>query len=230
MPAPERYFQRVRKICDYFNILLIADEVRSGWGRTRTLWGIEHWELTPHILTTAKGLSAGYTPISAVAGREDLRRTLEQAHSPFLAGHTLNANAVSCAGAIDVIHYILENNLVGNAHDRGNQVEASLQEIKAKHSIIGDVHGLGLLFGFEFVKNRITKEPFPPEQRVSRIFENAALNRGLVTYPCGGSANGIAADMVLFAPPLIITQEQITEIFRIIDGALNDVEYRPGSK
>lgn len=100
VPAPPEYFQAIREICTRYDVLFIADEVMTGWGRTGKMWGIEHWGVTPDIIATAKGMTAGYTPLSAVIAREELWSALEKAHSPFKAGHTLNANAVSCAGAI----------------------------------------------------------------------------------------------------------------------------------
>jgi adenosylmethionine-8-amino-7-oxononanoate aminotransferase len=119
--APEGYFQVIREMCDRYGILFIADEVMTGWGRTGKLWGIDHWGVTPDIVATAKGMTAGYTPLSAIIGRDDLWKTLQKNHSPFKAGHTLNANAVSCAGAIAVINYVREHHLIENACERGQQ-------------------------------------------------------------------------------------------------------------
>ena len=162
VPAPDGYFQKIREICDRYDVLFIADEVMTGWGRTGKMWGIEHWGVTPDIIATAKGMTAGYTPLSAIIARDDIWQALERNHSAFKAGHTLNANAVSCAGAIAVINYSLSHDLAGNAAARGEQALAGLTDLMAKHPIIGDVRGRGLMFGFELVADRATRSPFPP--------------------------------------------------------------------
>ena len=227
-PAPDGYFQEIREICDRYNILFISDEVMTGWGRTGKMWGIDHWDVTPDIIATAKGMTAGYTPLSAIIARDDMWEVLQKNHSPFKAGHTLNANAVSCAGAIAVINYILEHNLVENSRQRGEQAIMGLGSLMEKHPIIGDVRGKGLMFGFELVKDQEKKIPFEAKKRVSRIFEDAAAKRGLVTYPCTGSIEGVLGDMVLLAPPLVISESQVNDILNIIDDSLGDIEKQLG--
>jgi adenosylmethionine-8-amino-7-oxononanoate aminotransferase len=227
-PAPDGYFQTIREICDRYNILFISDEVMTGWARTGKMWGIEHWEVTPDIIATAKGMTAGYTPLSAIIAKDQIWATLEKNHSPFKAGHTLNANPVSCAGAIAVINYILEHDLVENSRQRGEQALIGLGALMEKHLIIGDVRGKGLMFGFELVKDQATKQPFDPKLHVSRMFETAASKRGLVTYPCTGSIEGVLGDMVLLAPPLIISESQINDVLSIIEDSLFDVEKQLG--
>jgi adenosylmethionine-8-amino-7-oxononanoate aminotransferase len=224
VPAPDGYFEVIREICNKYDVLFIADEVMTGWGRTGTLWGIEHWDVTADIIATAKGMTAGYTPLSAVIARDELWGTLERNHSPFKAGHTLNANAVSCAGAIAVINYTLRHNLVENSRQRGDQARAGVRRLMDKHVSIGDVRGAGLMFGFELVRDRKTKEPFAPGLYVSRRLEVAALERGLVTYPSTGCVDGVMGDMVLMAPPLTINAAQIDEVMGILDEALTQVE------
>lgn len=223
VPAPDGYFQKIRELCTKYDVLFIADEVMTGWGRTGKLWGIEHWEVTPDILTTAKGITSGYSPFSAVVALDSIWSVLEEHHSPFKAGHTLNANAVSCAAAIEVIKYILENNLVENSRLRGEQLVAGLQELMPKHPILGDVRGKGLMIGFELVQDRETRQPYPPQKKLSAIFEKAALNRGLIIYPCTGSIDGALGDMVMLAPPLIISEAQINDIIKIIDETLTEI-------
>lgn len=224
VPAPPGYFEVIRDICDRYNVLLIIDEVMTGWGRTGSLWGIDHWNITPDIVTTAKGMTGGYTTLSAVIARDDIWAVLENNHSPFKSGHTLNANAVSCAGALVVIRYILEHNLIENARQRGEQALQGLQGLMERHPLVGDVRGKGLMFGFELVKDRSTKQPFEASRRVSLMLEEAALRRGLVTYPCSGTVDGVAGDMMLLAPPLIITAEQMDDLLHILDESLSEIE------
>jgi adenosylmethionine-8-amino-7-oxononanoate aminotransferase len=223
-PAPPGYFQLVRQICDQYQVLFIADEVMTGWGRTGRLWGLEHWDTSPDIIATAKGMTAGYTPLSAVIASEKIWQALEKNGSPFKAGHTLNANAVSCAGAIAVLHYLLDHDLVENARQRGEQAQAGLRRLLEKHPLIGDGRGLGLMFGLEFVQDRQTRRPFPPELKLSRLVEEAALARGLVTYPCTGSLDGALGDMLQLAPPLVISAQELELVLSILDEAIDEVE------
>jgi hypothetical protein len=169
-------------------------------------------------------MTAGYTPLSAIIARDEIWSVLEKKHSPFKAGHTLNANAVSCAAGLVVIRYILDHKLVENSKTRGEQFRSGLIKMMDRHPSQGDVRGMGLMDGFELVKSRETKEPFDPARHVSALLEQAALQRGLVTYPCTGSIEGVAGDMVLMAPPLVINAAEIDEILKILDDSLTEVE------
>ncbi len=202
----------------------------TGWGRTGRLWGIDHWDTTPDIVATAKGMTAGYTPLSAVIARNSIWKVLQDKHSPFKAGHTLNANAVSCAGALAVLRYLQEHDLVENSRLRGEQVLAGLRQLMSRHPIMGDVRGLGLMFGLEYVRRRSTREPFAPDRGVSARIERAALKHGLVTYPCTGSIDGTLGDMTLMAPPLTISPAEVDQLLELLDRALADVEQELGQE
>jgi len=229
-PAPPGYFQQIREICDRYDVLFIADEVMTGWGRTGRLWGIDHWDTTPDIVATAKGMTAGYTPLSAIIARDSIWKVLQDKHSPFKAGHTLNANAVSCAGALAVIRYLHEHDLVENSRLRGEQALAGLRQLMSRHPIVGDVRGLGLMFGLEYVRRRSTREPFAPDRGVSARIERAALKHGLVTYPCTGSIDGTLGDMTLMAPPLTISPAEVDQLLGLLDRAIADVEQELGQE
>lgn len=223
VPAPPGYFERVREICDKYGILFIADEVMTGWGRTGTTWGIENWGVTPDIVATAKGMSSGYAPIAATIGRDALWATLEASGSPFRAGHTMNYNPVSCASALANLDYLIDHKLSDNAAEVGGYLLAELRTL-LEYKSVGDARGLGLMAGFELVQNKETKEPFPPSLRLSRQIERATMERGLVVYPCNGSVDGVAGDMILLAPPLVITRAQVDEMIAIIRESLTVVE------
>ena len=228
VPAPAGYFQKIREICDKYDVLFIADEVMTGWGRTGKMWGIDHWDVTPDIIATAKGMTSGYTPLSAIIARDSIWKVLEDNRSAFNAGHTLNANAVSCAGAMVVIQYMLDHHLVENARLRGEQALAGLRAMMDKHPMIGNVEGLGLLFGFEVVKDRQTKEPFESKLQVSSRLEDACMKHGLAIYPRTGTVDGVLGNMMQLAPPLIITEAEMDELLRIVDEAIGDVEDQLG--
>ena len=228
VPAPDGYFQLIREICDKYEVLFIADEVMTGWGRTGKQWGIDHWGVTPDIVATAKGMTSGYIPIAATIARESIWSVLEKNHSPFKSGHTLNANIISAAAAVTSISYMERNKLTENAASRGKQLIKGLEAIAEKHQIIGRVSGLGLMVGFEFVKDKAGKTPFPQATNVSKMVEKAALKLGLVVFPCSGCVDGVDGSMVMLGPPLIITERQTDEMLAILDKAIADVERQLG--
>lgn len=225
VPAPEGYFQEIRAICDKYNILFIADEVMTGWGRTGTWFGIEHWGVTPDIVATAKGITAGYATLAATIAHEQIWQTIEDSGAPFMAGHTMNHNPVACAAGVATIEYTAQHNLVENSRAVGAYLLERLNELRAL-PLLGDVRGKGLMCGLEFVRDKTTREPYPPEQKVSYMLQDAAQERGLLVYACTGAAEGLAGDMLLVMPPLIVTREQIDEIIPLLRAALEDVQGR----
>jgi len=222
-PAPEGYFEIIRDICDRYDVLMIVDEVMTALGRTGKMWGIEHWNCTPDIMAMSKSLTCGYYPVAAVMARDEIWETLRQADSHFRAGHTMNANAVGMAAAIETIKYIQRNHLVDNARDVGGYFLERLHEL-LDYRTVGDVRGKGMMVGFEFVADKDTKDPFPPEQATSRLFSAITFERGLVTYPCAGTVRGVAGDTILMAPPLITTRAQIDEIMGIVHESMREFE------
>ena len=222
-PAVDGYFQVIREICDKYDVLFIADEVMTALGRTGKMWGIEHWGITPDIIALSKSLTCGYYPVAAVIGRNDIWETLRASNAHFRAGHTLNASVVGMAAAIETINYILKHNLVENARVVGDYFLEQLQSLRA-YRTIGDVRGKGMMVGFEFVTDKVTKAPFPPEKETSRIFTELTFDRGLITYPCAGTVRGMAGDTILMAPPLITTKEQIDEIMVILHDSMRAFE------
>jgi adenosylmethionine-8-amino-7-oxononanoate aminotransferase len=222
-PAPDGYFQIIRQICDDYNILFIADEVMTALGRTGTMWGLDHWGVTPDIIALSKSLTSGYFPVAAIIARNDIWETLRAANTPFRAGHTLNASVIGMAAAIETIKYIQKHNLVENAREVGAYFLDQLRSLLSYHSV-GDVRGKGMMVGFELVADKKTKAPFPPELEVSRLFSRLTFERGLITYPCTGTVRGVAGDTILMAPPLITTKPQIDEIMAILHDAMKAFE------
>ena len=223
VPAPEGYFQVVREICSRHDVLMIVDEVMTAWGRIGHWFGIEDWGVTPDIIATAKGMGSGYTPISATIGREELWQTIEASGVPFLAGHTMNQNPVSCAGAVANIEYVQTHNLVAHVNDVGPYLLQRLHELLA-FDMVGDVRGKGLMCGLEFVRDKATKEPFDPRLKVSVLVENEAFKRGLVLFACTGCDEGVRGDMMLVTPPLVITRPQVDEMIEIMKDTLRTVQ------
>jgi adenosylmethionine-8-amino-7-oxononanoate aminotransferase len=217
--GPEGYFEIIRSICDKYGVLFIADEVMSGWGRTGRWFAIEAWGVNPDIIALGKGLGAGYTPVAATIAPDAIWDAVE-ADGPFNAGHTMNQNPVSCAVALAVIEYMQEHNLLNNAREVGETLQGQM-EVLRRLEIVGDVRGMGLLCGVELVRDRETREPFEPALEASLRCQREALARGLFLYACTGSVDGVAGDMILIAPPLVITPAQVDEMMALMGAALN---------
>jgi adenosylmethionine-8-amino-7-oxononanoate aminotransferase len=184
------------------------------------MFSIEHWNVTPDIIATAKGMSSGYSPLAAVVAKNQIWESLEDNNSPIRAGHTLSHNPVSAAVGVSVINYLIKNNLVEKSAENGSYFLEKLKEEILDIGIVGDVRGKGLMLGFEIVKDKKTKEPFPPEDLMSKKIVMEAFKRGLVIYPCNGSVDGYTGDMILVAPPLIINKDQIDEIIDILQDSI----------
>ncbi len=217
MPASPGYFQRIREICDRYGVVFIADEVMTGFGRTGRPWGLDHWGVIPDLITCAKGISGGYSPLGAVLAKPEFVGEIRSRSESFVIGHTASGNPVSCAVGAAVLRYIRDRGQIENAATVGAYFKERLFVLSERHKMIGNVRGLGLLIGVELVRDRTTKEPFPPAWVVGRRVGAATLARGLVSYPGSGTADGVAGDHLLHAPPLDITREQVDEIVAILD-------------
>jgi len=210
---PPGYLESIAEICRRHGVLLIADEVMTGMGRTGRNFAAEHWNVLPDILVTAKGLSSGYAPLGAVIASKKVVDAIAAGSGAFLHGFTYNAHPISLAAGRAVLRILqakklveaADSNLPGTTAANFRQALESLRN----ENTVGDVRGIGLLWAVEFVADKKTKRPFPPEQTFAARVGAAALKRGLLVYPMQGSVDGIAGDHLLLAPPAIITPEQI---------------------
>ncbi len=208
---PPGYLQKIAEVCRRHGVLLIADEVMTGMGRTGRNFAIEHWDVAPDILIAAKGLSSGYAPLGAVIATKKVVDGI--ASGTFLHGFTYNAHPVSLATGRAVLQRLQQQKLV-RAADSGRdgtvaaRLERSLSTLLELKNV-GDVRGIGLLRGVEFVSDKQTKKPFAPELNFAGRVTSAALQRGLLVYPIQGCVDGISGDHLLIAPPAVITPEQI---------------------
>jgi adenosylmethionine-8-amino-7-oxononanoate aminotransferase len=223
---PIGYLQRVAEICQRHGVLLIADEVMTGMGRTGRNFAVEHWDVAPDILVAAKGLSSGYAPLGAVLASKKVTDAIADGTGAFLHGFTYNAHPISLAAGRAVLRYLQVHHLVAAADDQRPTSPASKLR-KALDSLlnlenVGDVRGIGLLLGVEFVADKKTKQPFAPEQSFSSRVGEAAKQRGLLVYPMQGSVDGIQGDHLLLAPPAIITEDQITWAADQLSASIHD--------
>ncbi|QZY55515.1 aspartate aminotransferase family protein [Crassaminicella profunda] len=214
------YFKRVREICDKYDVLLIVDEVMAGFGRTGKRFAVEHFDVVPDIITTAKGMSCGYTPMGACIASDKIFNTIMvEGSGHFVHGHTYAGNPLSCGIANKVIEIMERENYVENAAMQGQYLMNKMQELY-KYPIVGDIRGKGLMIGVEFVKNQDTREPFEVKENIKGILTNNCLEEGLVIYPGGGSIDGVRGDHCLIAPPINITKEEVDELFNAFEKGI----------
>ncbi len=210
---PPGYLQSVAEICRRHGVLLIADEVMSGMGRTGRNFAVDHWGVAPDILVAAKGLSSGYAPLGAVVVSKRVADAIAEGSGAFLHGFTYNSHPISLAAGRAVLGCLQKQELVLTADsDRPGSRAATLRsalEGLRDAKAVGDVRGIGLLWGIEFVVDKNTKRPFAPELNFAGRVAQAAVKRGLLVYPMQGCVDGVAGDHLLIAPPAVITAEQI---------------------
>ena len=168
------YFQKIREICDRYDVLLIADEVMTGMGRTGKNFGIDHWNVVPDMIVVGKGLSSGYTPIYTVIVKEVIHDAIKEGSGKFIHGHTYSQNPLSSAIACAVMDYLAKHDLVSNSAKMGEYLLKALQTL-SRHEFVGDIRGRGLFAGIEFVKDRKTKATFDPKLKLNALIGRPCL-------------------------------------------------------
>jgi taurine---2-oxoglutarate transaminase len=214
---PDGYLQGIRKICDRHNILLIADEVMSGFGRTGEWFAVDHCKVVPDLMTMAKGLTSGYAPLGAVAMKSEIADFFEE--RVYQGGLTYNGHPISLAAAIANIGVLKSDQLIEKSRLTGKVMAGMLADLKEKHPSVGDVRSIGLFGVIELVRDRKTREPLSPYNttapEMSRL-KNQLLENGVFLY--------IHWHTILIIPPLIITEEQLAKGFDEIDRALREID------
>jgi taurine--2-oxoglutarate transaminase len=214
---PEGYMQGVRALCDNYGIVMIADEVMSGFGRTGKWFAVEHWDVVPDIITMAKGLTSAYAPLGAVAMRPEIAAAFDE--RVFQSGLTYTSHPVSLAAAVANIQVMKEDKIVERVADLGPVLKRMLSDLGESHPSVGDVRNIGLFGILELVKNRETKEPMAPWNGSSpemSAFKKFCLDNGLFLYTHWHT--------VLIIPPLIIDEAQLQKGMDVLDKALEITE------
>jgi adenosylmethionine-8-amino-7-oxononanoate aminotransferase len=224
---PAEYFRRVRSICDKYGVLLILDEVMSGMGRTGKYFAHEHFGVLPDIMALGKGVSGGYFPLAGAMCTAKVTDTIAEKSGIFGVGHSWAGNPLGCAVGLKVLEILERDHLVERCASMGQVLESRLQALAA-HPTVGDLRGIGLMRGIEFVKDKATKETLDPRMHFSHQLFDEALKRGVVVQPSSGCNRGQSGDMIMLGPPFIITESQIDELVAGIDEALWAVEKRNG--
>ena len=226
VPPVKGYFKRIRDICDRHGVLLILDEVMCGMGRTGTTFACEQDGIAPDIVCIAKGLGAGYQSIGAALVSAKVFQAFSEGSGFFQHGHTYMGHPVACAAALAVQRKIQALDLLANVREQGEVLESRLLDRLGNHAHVGDIRGRGLFRGIELVADRATKEPFDPALKLHAGLKAPAMDRGLIYYPGGGTADGVQGDHILLAPPFIIEKPEIDELVdrlsAAIDAAIKD--------
>lgn len=219
---PEGYAARIAEICQKHKILLIADEVMTGMGRTGKPFAVQHWGIEPDIILVGKGVASGYAPLGAVLASAHVVEAFERGSGAFMHGFTYQAHPVCTAAGNAVLDYLAANKLFERVDSAGKDMRDALERLH-KHRHVGDIRGLGLLLGVEFVKDKASREPFPKSENIAEKIRQAALAEGVLTYPTQGCVDGHRGDHILLAPPFTISQEECGLVGQALQTALGKV-------
>ena len=215
------YWPAVAETCREHGVLIIADEVMTGFGRSGRWFGAEHWNLHPDILTAGKGSTSGYVPFGFVAAAGDVYEAV--ATTGFVHGFTWSHNALGAAAGLAVLQILREEDLVARSEAQGERLRTSLRAALEDCSVVGDVRGLGMMIGIELVRDRETKEPFPRSQRVTERVLAAARDADLLLYSSTGHVDGTNGDLVMAGPPLVLTDEDEQVLVERTTAAIRSV-------
>lgn len=216
---PDGYAARVAEICRAQGILLIADEIMSGMGRTGTPFAVQHWNVEPDLILVGKGVGSGYAPLGAVIVSERVADVFARGSGAFQHGFTYQAHPVAAAAGNAVLDYLESHDLFRRVASAAQTLRAALAPLES-HPRVGEIRGLGLLLGIEFVKEKSRREPFPKEDNIAERIRAAALEENVLTYPSQGCVDGLRGDHILLAPPFVISAEECAFLAQRLQKAL----------
>jgi adenosylmethionine-8-amino-7-oxononanoate aminotransferase len=218
---PPHYWTAIVEVCRRHGVLLLVDEVMTGFGRTGTMFACEHWGIAADVLAAGKGAASGYWPFGFAACSKEIFTAL--AHTGFTHGFTYSHSVVGAAVARAVLDRLRGDDLVGASRDKGELMLKLLDDALGDHPNVGDIRGLGLMIGVELVMDRATKAPFRREEKLTEKILASARERGVLLYPSTGGADGRNGDVIMLGPPLVITEDQMQQAVDILAAATNDV-------
>jgi adenosylmethionine-8-amino-7-oxononanoate aminotransferase len=222
VPPVKEYWPKLREICTRYDVLLIADEVMTGFGRTGRRFGVDHWDVVPDILVGGKGLTGGYMPMGMIAVKDELVEEVERTKADFMF-YTYSSHPVACAIADEVLSIMERERLVERSAEVGARLGAHIKEELSGHPMVGDIRGAGMFWGIELVHDKANRVPFAPEKKVTNRVLGAAVRRGLFFYPASGMAGKAGGDAMMIAPPFIIGDPEIEFIVRTARDALEEI-------
>jgi adenosylmethionine-8-amino-7-oxononanoate aminotransferase len=221
---PQRFWESLAERRERHGFLICLDEVVTGMGRTGTWFAAEQLPFVPDVITTAKGLGAGYAPVGAVLCREEVYRAFAEGSRAFELGHTWDGAPLPCAVGLAVVRYLREHELVERVREEGPRLLRTLQAALAECELVGEVRGRGFLLGIDYVDPADGRSFLPPELGVARRIDAEALRRGLVVYSTQPTADGYAGDQTLLAPAFTSTDEELSLVVERVADAVRAVE------
>ncbi len=225
---PDDYWPAVAEVCRRHGVLLVADEVMTGFGRTGRWFGLEHWGVRADLLTAAKGASSGYWPLGFVAASGEVADAVGDGR--FVNGFSFSHHAVGATVGLEVLRILREEDLVAASAAKGDAMLERLHGRLAPLAHVGDVRGLGLMAGIEIVRDRETREPYDCDDSVIKRVVRASRERSVLVYSSTGCADGVNGDLVMVAPPFVVTETEMDEIVEAIGGAIEEVTQPAGKR
>ncbi len=202
------YFPRIREICDKYEVLLVSDEVITGFGRTGTMFGLEHWGVKPDLIQFAKAITSGYFPLGGIGVSDEITKTMEDSGKPFMHAYTYSAHPVGCAIANAMLGVIEKEDFPGQAEAKGKRLLNGLKDTLGDHPNVGDIRGLGMMCGVEYVKDRSTKEMFDGADGIGAKIHNETMTRGMFSR--------VRGDVYCLAPPIVTGEDTVDQIVDIM--------------
>ena len=216
---PDGYWPAIAEVCRRHGVLLIADEVMTGFGRTGRWFALDHWGVRPDLLVAAKGASSGYWPFGFVAASDEVHATVTGA-TGFVHGFTYSHSPVGAAVAREVLRILEAEALVEASAAKGERLRALATAAFGEHPAVGEIRGRGLLVGIELVQDRDSREPFPRAARITEAVVRAARDRGVLVYSGTGNANGVDGDTILLGPPFVVTDAELERIVAVLGESI----------
>ena len=215
IPPQDDYFPRIRAICNQYDVLFVADEVITGFGRTGKLFALDHWGVEPDIVQFAKAITSGYFPFGGIGISDNIMQTVNESGRPWMHAYTYSAHPIGCAVALRTLDIIEAERFPEQGAAKGQHLLGALHAALDDHSHVGDIRGKGLMCAVELVQDRATKAPFPAEDKIGTRIHRLATERGLFSR--------IKGDIYLLAPPLVITADQLDRSVEILTEAIGTV-------
>jgi adenosylmethionine-8-amino-7-oxononanoate aminotransferase len=219
----QEYWQLIREICDKHNILLILDEIMTGFGRTGKPFAIDHWGIVPEMISVAKGIGGSYAPLGGVICKKDIFDVFENGSGTFVHGYTYSGHPVACAAGLAVQKYLKKYNLIDRARELGDYFKKNLLRF-LEIEIVGDVRGKGLFLAIEYVQDKKNRIPFDRKSKISERITAKAMENGLIVLPGTGGVDGELGDHNLIAPPFIISSEEIDQASEILEQSIRSIQ------
>ncbi len=209
------YFPRIREICDHYDVLLVSDEVITGFGRTGKLWGLQHWGVQPDLIQYAKAITSGYFPFGGIGVSDEIADVMLDGGKPWMHAYTYSAHPVGCAIALAMLDIVEQEDFPAQAAAKGDYLMNALKSTFAEHPYVGDIRGLGLMCAVEFVKDRATREEFDPTEGIGPKIHAAGVERGMFSR--------VRGDVYCIAPPIVTGEDTLDRIVDILAASTKAV-------